>query len=76
MSDTPPPDPATKPAWLLAWKAGWKSALNEANAAAWIVFIGLVVVIGIGSLVFDGPPKQPLESSIQNSSSAGLHLQK
>lgn len=38
-------------------KLDWKKALREPNALGWIAFMGVVAIIGVGTLVF--VPRSP-----------------
>lgn len=40
----------------------WKRALEEPNAAGWIAFFVLVVVIGFAALYFDGDGEKRAEA--------------
>ena len=40
----------------MAEKPEWKKTLKESNAIGWIAFFGLVVAIGVGTVMFGGAP--------------------
>jgi hypothetical protein len=57
----------------------WKKTMRESNALGWLAFFGLVVAIGVGTIIFGSAPDQkaanaPLAAGTDTNSTGPKYL--